>query len=66
MPDGCVVGLVTQCDDMSGGGGGKKYKKLQVDIGAAEPLTIITVAPNVRLNTRTCIATVGARAAQGA
>lgn len=40
--------------------GKDKLKKLSVDVGAAEPLTIVTNAPNVAEGSRVVVATVGA------
>ena len=49
-----VVGVVFGVHGIS-----PKLKKVTVDIGGEEALTIVTNATNVREGTRTCVATVG-------
>jgi len=49
-----VVGLVLTVAPVSG-----NLRELTVDIGATDPLTIVTNAPNVREGSRTVVATVG-------
>ena len=49
-----VVGIVESCEEISA-----KLKKLSVNVGGGEPLTIVTNASNVREGTRTCVALIG-------
>jgi tRNA-binding EMAP/Myf-like protein len=49
-----VVGVVEECTDIS-----PKLKKVSVNVGGEEALTIVTNASNVRQGTRTCVALVG-------
>jgi tRNA-binding EMAP/Myf-like protein len=51
-----VVGKVLACEDAANG----KLKKLSVDIGAAEPLEVVTNATNVKEGVRVVVACVGA------
>lgn len=51
-----VVGVVLTVSPVSGK---PNLRELVVDVGAAEPLTVVTNAPNVREGTRTVVATVG-------
>ena len=51
-----VVGKVVECGPVPGK---DKLKKLLVDVGATEPLCIVTNAPNIRDGTRTVVALVG-------
>ena len=51
-----VVGKVLECEDAAGG----KLKKLSVDVGAAEPLQVVTNATNVKEGVRVVVACVGA------
>ena len=60
---GYAVGLVLTCDDVPGK---DKLKKLTVDVGAGQPLTGATNAPNVGAGTRCVVATAGARVPDGA
>ena len=60
---GYAVGLVLTCDDVPGK---DKLKKLSVDVGGGQPLTIATNAPNVGAGTRCVVATAGARVPDGA
>mmetsp|Transcript_8848 Transcript_8848/g.11671 ORF Transcript_8848/g.11671 Transcript_8848/m.11671 type:complete len:151 (+) Transcript_8848:218-670(+) len=52
--EGIVVGLVVTLNPLKG-----KLKKLEVDVGEEEPLTIVTNAPNVREDSRVVVAKVG-------
>ena len=45
--------------------GKDKLKKLTVDVGASEPISVTTNAPNVRVGTRTVIATIGTELEMG-
>ena len=51
-----VVGKVVECGPVPGK---DKLKKLLIDVGATEPLCIVTNAPNIRDGTRTVVALVG-------
>ena len=55
MP-GFVVGLVSTAEAVSGK---DKLSKLEVDVGAGEPITIVTNASNVQAGSRVVVATVG-------
>jgi len=57
-----VVCHVTKCEDIVGK---SNLKRVEVDIGAAEPLVVVTNAPNVRLDTHTAVATVGTEVESG-
>lgn len=50
------VGLIVGCEDVSG----SKLKTLRVDVGEAEPLDVVTNAPNAKEGLRIVIACVGA------
>ena len=50
-----VVGKVLTCDPVAGK---DKLKQCTVDIGT-EVVTIVSNAPNIRVGTRTCVATLG-------
>lgn len=50
------VGLIVECEDVSGA----KLKKLQVDVGDAAPLDVVTNAPNAKVGLRIVVACVGA------
>ena len=51
-----VVGKVLECEDVSGG----KAKKLSIDVGLEQPLTIATTATNVAVGKHVVVAKVGA------
>jgi tRNA-binding EMAP/Myf-like protein len=51
-----VVCKVLSCDEIAGK---EKLKKLLLDIGSSSDITVVTNAPNVRLDTRTVVATIG-------
>ena len=51
-----VCGEVLTCEAIAGR---DKLKKVTVDIGASEALAVTTNAPNLRVGTRTVVATVG-------
>eukprot|EP00928_Gymnodinium_smaydae_P099015 TRINITY_DN9343_c0_g3_i1.p1 TRINITY_DN9343_c0_g3~~TRINITY_DN9343_c0_g3_i1.p1 ORF type:complete len:185 (-),score=49.68 TRINITY_DN9343_c0_g3_i1:101-655(-) len=53
---GYLVGLVASAEKVAGK---DKLLQLQVDVGAAEPLAIVTNAPNVKEGSRVVVATVG-------
>ena len=53
---GFVVGVVLTCEPVQGK---DKLKALTVDVGAADPLAIVTNAPNVQTQSRVVVATVG-------
>ena len=55
MP-GFVVGLVSTAEAVAGK---DKLSKLEVDVGAGEPITIVTNASNVQAGSRVVVATVG-------
>ncbi|CAE8618093.1 unnamed protein product [Polarella glacialis] len=55
--DGFVVGLVKSCEPVPAK---DKLKKLEVDVGDAELLKIVTNAPNVKEGARVVVAKVGA------
>lgn len=50
------VGLIVSCEDAPG----TKLKKLKVDVGQAEPLDIVTNAPNAKEGLRIVVACAGA------
>jgi tRNA-binding EMAP/Myf-like protein len=56
---GYKVGVVTECVDVPNK---DKLRALLVDVGAGEPLKIVTNAPNVAVGARVVVATVGAKA----
>ncbi|KAJ3274044.1 hypothetical protein HDV01_003537 [Terramyces sp. JEL0728] len=51
-----IVGLVLTCEPVPGK---DKLKEITVDIGEAEPITIITNAPNIQEGSRTVVAPLG-------
>ena len=53
---GFVVGLVASCEHVTGK---DKLSKLSVDVGAVDPLQIVTNAPNVAESSRVVVATIG-------
>eukprot|EP00854_Cymbomonas_tetramitiformis_P003929 gene3929-4895_t len=55
--DGFVVGLVLALNDVANK---DKLKELQVDVGASEPLNIVTNAPNIKEGVRVVVAKEGA------
>ena len=57
--NGYKVGLITALEELSATAGGKKLKKVTVDIGGTE-LVIVTNAPNVKEGMKTVVATPGA------
>ena len=59
---GFVVGKVLEAEAVAGK---DKLKRLSVDVGAAEPLTIVTNASNVQVDTRVVVALVGTELSSG-
>jgi tRNA-binding EMAP/Myf-like protein len=55
--DHYAVGLIVACDDIAGK---DKLKKCVVDIGAAEPVHVVTNAPNAKPGLRVVVALPGA------
>ena len=51
-----IVGHVIECEMIKGK---DNLKKCVVDVGDSQPLTIVTSAPNVRLDTHTAVAVLG-------
>jgi tRNA-binding EMAP/Myf-like protein len=51
-----IVCKVLSCEEIAGK---EKLKKLQLDVGSSSNITVVTNAPNVRLETRTVVATIG-------
>ena len=57
------VGVVVELEELKSSGSGKALKLCQVDVGggaaAAEPIPVVTNAPNVRLQSRVVVALAG-------
>jgi tRNA-binding EMAP/Myf-like protein len=51
-----VVGHVIDCSNVSGK---SNLKRCEIDIGAEEPIVVVSNAPNVRQDTHTVVALVG-------
>lgn len=54
--EGYKVGLIVGCEEVTG----TKLKKIQVDVGASEPIDVVTNAPNVKEGIRIVVACAGA------
>ena len=55
------VGVVVSIEEMSAKSGGKPLRLCQVNIGDAEPVPIVTSAPNVRDDSRVVVALAGSK-----
>eukprot|EP00744_Colponema_vietnamica_P031590 GILI01050325.1.p1 GENE.GILI01050325.1~~GILI01050325.1.p1 ORF type:complete len:165 (+),score=44.40 GILI01050325.1:49-543(+) len=57
---GYKIGLITTVEELSATAGGKKLRKVTVDVGAGAELVVVTNAPNVKDGMKTVVATPGA------